>query len=41
MMKQNFDNLFLKLNALTESLLSNSAVVVRRRRPLRQMELFG
>jgi hypothetical protein len=36
-MKTNFDNLFLTQNALTE----NCAVVVRRRRPLRQMELFG
>lgn len=36
-MKTNFDNLFITLNALTVS----CAVVVRRRRPLRQMELFG
>jgi len=40
MMTHNFDNLFSTQNALAETLPSNSAVVVRRRR-FREMELFG
>lgn len=40
-MKANFDNLFLNLNALTETVSVCSAVVVRRRRPVKNMELFG
>jgi hypothetical protein len=36
-MNNNFDNLFLIQNAIADS----SAVVVRRRRPVEIMELFG
>jgi len=40
-MKTNFDNLFLALFALTETGSVSSAVVVRRRRPVKTMEFFG
>ncbi len=40
-MKNNYQNLILKQYALAESVSVNATVVVRRRRRLRQMELFG